>query len=229
MPINNSSIDISQQQAFIKLKGEWVKYYRGLKCTCSLIQQGSTLPDANRADPNCSGCNGLGWIWIDSGLIQGMVTNIDQHKELIQAGILSPGDLVFTPTLDVTISDYDKIQLTWAEGLPFEGETIQRGSGVTDNTLYGIVSVPPGSCIQVNSANGDITTYTSGADFSFDGSQITWGLSDNQPLMGSTYSLKYQALIEWIAWMPPQPRYERGTNLGQRVPLKKKHVVFNGV
>lgn len=229
MPINNSSYNLREVQDDIRASGEIVNYYQGMKCSCTLMQDGSNLPDANRARPDCAACKGLGILWIGPTQIRGLVTNIEQQKDLLMAGIVTPGDLIFSPALQNTLYENDKIQLTWSVGIPFSGELIQRGTGSTDTSMYGIVSVPSEGCITVDPATGAITQYVPNVDFSYSGNVITWGLSDNQPSMGSIYSIKYSAVIDWIVFYPPQLRYERGTNLGQRVILRKKHLVFNGV
>ncbi len=143
------------------------------------------------------------------------------------AGIVSLGDLVFSPQIGTTLSDYDKVQLTWVEGIPYEGELLIRGTSATDTTLYGIEAVPLDGCITVDPTTGTVTKYTPGVDFTFSSNVITW--ATNAPAAGSIYSLKYAALVDWIVLAPPQPRRERGTSLGQRVILRKKHIVFNGV
>ncbi len=229
MPTNNSGFNLQAQMDFIRKRGENVHLFRGMKCPCAILPNGSSLPDANRARPDCQACHGLGWLWLDGGVVQGLVTNISQEKELLMAGIVSMGDLVFSPQLGVNLSDYDKIQLTWVEGIPYEGELLIRGTTTTDTTLYTILQVEPDGCITVDPSTGSVTTYQANLDFSFAGNVITWGLSSNQPSTGSVYSFKYAALIDWIAFVPPQPRRERGTSFGQKVILKKKHSVFNGV
>lgn len=226
MPVNNSNFNIRQQQDFIRRHAEWVNYSVGMKCTCTLSQP-SYLPDANRANPNCQACHGLGWVWIDKGRIQGLVENITQQKELLQAGIAAPGDLLLSPELSVTLSDYDKIQLTWKEGIPYEGQLVTRsGTSDSDKVNYSILEIPQGGIILVNASTGEITQYTLNTDFTFSGKLIKW--IGNSPPVGSVYSVKYAALVDWIVFAPPQPRRERATNLGQRVILRKKHVVFNG-
>jgi hypothetical protein len=160
-----------------------------------------------------------------------MITSVDQHKDLLISGVAAPGDLICSPDLSVTISDYDKIQLTWPQGIPFEGQLITRASvGNTDSTLYGVMDVT--QCIVVDPKTGNITQYQPGVDFTFNQTnptnQITWQ-GTNIPPPGTVYSLKYQALMDWICFAPPQPRRERGTNLGQRIIMRKKHVVFSGV
>jgi hypothetical protein len=157
--------------------------------------------------------------------------SIKTQKDLLQAGIATPGDLVFSPTLDVSLSDYDRIQLTWPEGLPFDGEVIRRGmninSPMVDSTTYEIINVD--QCIQANPLTGSITNYTPNVDFSYNGKNITWLGTSNIPQNQSLFSIKYKALIDWIVFVPPQPRRERGTNLGQFVILRRKHSAFNGV
>lgn len=229
MPINNSSFNLSEFQDNIRKHGETVDYYRGMKCTCTLLQTGTSYGDPNRADPNCAACHGYGYVWIPSGQIRGLVSSISQEKELIQAGIAGPGDMVFSPDLRVTLSDWDKIKLRWSDGIPWEGQLIQRSSETTDDAMYEMVSVPEGGCISVDPTTGDITTYEVGVDFNFSGKTIMWGLSSNQPAPNSYYSIKYNASLDWIAFVPPEPRRERGTNLGQKVVLRKKHMAFNGV
>lgn len=230
MPFNNSSIDIGGQQNFIQRHGEWLNYSTGMKCTCMNMMDGSNLPDANRADPTCEACKGLGWLWEPQDQILGMVSNITQQKDLIESGLVSPGDLVCSPQLDITLMDYDKIQIPWSEGIPQEGQLIQRSDTNVDETFYPIMKV--NDLITVDKSTGMVTHYTEGTDFTFDkehpSNQITW-TGSNIPGWGLVFSIKYEALVDWIVFTLPQPRKERGTNLGQRVMMRKKHVVFNGV
>lgn len=231
MPFNNSKFNIASQQDFIRKHAEIVRYFKGMKCTCTLISEGSNYPDANRARLDCKACHGLGWVWIEQGEIRGLVTNISQDKNLLVAGIAAPGDLIFSPTLDVTMADYDKIQFTWPQGIPYEGELVVRGSDQDlaynqDNVRYGILDIGDKDCIQVDPASGAITYFKPNVDYTYNDRVITW--IGNMPASGSVYSIKYQANIEWIAFIPPQPRKERGTNLGQKVILKKKHLVAFG-
>ena len=215
---------------FIRSKGELCNHWTGMKCPCGLQQMGTNYPvDPNRADPSCQICDGLGWLWIPQPQVYGLVQQIQQHKDLVEAGLANSGDLVFSPQVSNGISDYDKIQLTWPQGIPYEGEIITRGSGTTDTSYYGIVNVPPGECLSVIPSMGIVTTYEAGVDFSFEGTTITWGLSSNQPSPGTPYSIKYHALLDWMCFVVDQPRRERQTPLGQRVVLKKKHTIFNGV
>lgn len=233
MPANNSGINISTQMDFIRKKGERVDWWIGMKCTCtsSILPTGTNFPDANRPNPNCKACDGVGRVWTDKKQILGLVENINQHKDLLNAGIVTAGDFVFSPDLRYTLSDYDRIQLKWTQGIPYEGELRTRGTGQTDKSMYGIMSVTKLSTF--DPVSGVETEYKLSTDFTIDAitgnptNVITW-LQGKGPPANAVYSIKYQALMDWIAFIPPQPRRERGTNLGQRVILRKKHLVVFG-
>ena len=166
MPINNTKgFNLAEEIDFIRTRAETVNYFHGMKCTCSLLPLGTNYADPNRGDPSCQACHGLGWVWIPAGQIQGLVSGISQEKDLLLAGIAAPGDLIFSPQIGTNLSEYDKIQLTWVDGMPFEGELITRGTGQTDTAFYGIVNFPQGSCIVVDPITGAITHYNPTTDF----------------------------------------------------------------
>lgn len=226
MPFNNSKISLSRQSEFIRVHGEWLNYFQAVKCTCTILPTGAFMPDANRANPNCAACKGIGIVWISSGQILGLVQNVNQQKDLLQSGVAAPGDLVLSPDPKYTVSDYDKVNIAWVDGIPYEGQLVRRAaSGSTDTINYPITEII--NCVQINSTTGVITTYTPLIDFTFSGNVITW-ISSNIPAAGSVYSIKYAAVVEWICFAPPQPRRERGTNLGQRIVMRKKHLVTFG-
>lgn len=217
---------------FIKRHGEYVNYSVGMKCSCSgsVLTTGSSYADPNRANITCKVCGGLGIFWQTPTTIIGIVTNIEQHKDLVMAGVAQPGDLVFSPDLQNTLSSLDKIQLTWSDGVPYEGELIVRSStGNTDTTFYGVTSVV--DCLVADPVTGNITHYKPNVDFTFNATNptnsITWNTGKG-PAAGTVYSLKYAAVIDWIAFVPPRPRYDNMINIGQRVVLKKKHTVNFG-
>lgn len=226
MPMNNSKINLAKQSEFIRAHGEWLDYYLAMKCTCTITVTGSMVSDANRANPNCAACKGLGIVWQKQSQIIGLVQTINQQKDLLQSGVGAPGDLVLSPDPRYTISDFDKIQMTWDEGIPYEGQLVKRAAtGSIDTVNYRIMSVV--NCIQVDPTTGSITTFIKDTDFTVSGNQITW-ISANKPAISSVFSFKYSALIDWICFAPPQPRRERGTNLGQRIIMRKKHLVAFG-
>jgi len=42
--------------------------------------------------------------------------------------------------------------------------------------------------------------------------------------VGTKYTVKYMAFIEWIAMDPPTNRISAGVDIGSKVLLRKKHI-----
>lgn len=224
IPVNNSRFNLRAVMEQIRTEGERCNYFTGMKCTCQNLQPGSPYANTNQSDPNCAACHGIGLVWMPSGQIVGLVDDINQHQELLDIGIAQPGDMVFSPQIETELDKYDMVQLPWE--IPTEPELITRGTTQTDNTFYGILSVPKSGCITVDSTTGAITQYYQNTDFTFSGNAITW-LTGRGPTAGTIYSFKYNALVDWIVFTFPQPRRERGTDLGQKVILRKRFTAFN--
>jgi len=70
-----------------------------------------------------------------------------------------------------------------------------------------------------------VTNFVEGTDFSISGRNLTW-ISSNSPDSGQYYSIKYTAQFEYICFIPPQPRYEKGTPLSQHVLLRPRHAAY---
>lgn len=195
-----------------------VDHFVGHKCSCSATQ------DASRADPNCRACKGTGF-WYDAAKrIQGLVTGLSSQRMLLESGIAIPGDLIFSSEMlssDV-ITDYDKIVLSW-DGAPHEGDLLKRGEDDTDFLIYSATDIR--SVTRTDPDTGIITTYVAGTDYSHtSGSDVITWLSPTRPPTDAVYSVKYLAIFEWLCFQPPAQRYERGTPLGNRVLLRKKHM-----
>jgi len=81
-------------------------------------------------------------------------------------------------------------------------------------------------------ALGTYTTYQEGVDFTVyrnrqdpgNGSIMSW-LAGHGPALGAQYAVSYLAHYAFIAFAPPTPRFERGTGLGERIILRKRHLV----
>lgn len=219
MPFNSSTFSLRQQQGFFDRHGDFVDWYGGHKCSCSDSQ------DASRANPNCRSCKGTGF-WYDAAKrIQGLVTGLSSQRMLLESGIAIPGDLIFSSemlTMDV-ITDYDKIVLSW-DGAPHEGDLLKRGQADSDFLIYNATDIT--SVTRVDQETGTITAYISGTEYSHaSGSDVITWLTPTRPPTGAVYSVKYLAIFEWLCFQPPAQRYERGTPLGNRVLLRKKHMV----
>ena len=181
---------------------------------------------ANRGDVNCTLCGGLGWIYGTAVQMLAVVTDYDLRRDPQDVGVVEPGDLwaELIPRQAQRVNEYDKVEFPFYEyGEPYEGELVVRGAGATDTVRYEIVEVV--ACISTP-ANGTMTTYVQGTDFTVSGRTITW-ITALVP--GTIYSIKYRARFIWICIEPPRPRYARGTDIGQRALLRKRELVFPDV
>jgi hypothetical protein len=147
------------------------------------------------------------------------------------AGFVLPGDMLMSmrPYRGLTplIYDYDKVTLTWVEGLPQDGETVQADPSGVDYLLN--VPITLASCYGINrlatTSTEAIVSYVQNTDFTLSGNAITW-ISANRPVPGEPFTVRYTCQPEWILFMPPMVRYERATNLGQAAILRKRSVVL---
>lgn len=217
--MNNSTFDVRQQRAFMDRHSDSVRWFPARKCACS--------DDPNRADPNCRVCRGLGYFYRAYQTIRGLVGSISSQKMLLESGIALPGDMVFTEDFmpRERLSDMDMVRLTLDRGQPYEGDLIVRGTGAVDDLVYLASDII--DCYQVSPVSGGITTFSKGTDFLHTSgtTAITWQAAA-QPEVGSTYGVKYNAIFDWLVFTPPNDRFERGTSLGNRVLLRKKHTVL---
>lgn len=195
--------------------------YKSAFCTC-----GETNPNESR--PTCAVCHGFGYFYpFPPEQIRGLISDVKIDKKLIEVGFAMPGDLLFSPLPGTAhLSDFDLIILPWRQGVPSEGEVIVRGSDSTlpanvDNASYRMDWVQ--GAWTTNADTGVVTPYIPNTDFTWNGRQITW--IGNQPAVGTPYSIQYSGMFEWIAYTSPQPRIAFGQDLGQRVVLRKRHIV----
>lgn len=208
MPIPVPPIDL-----FVEEEGEQVRHLVGMRCFCHGAD--------GQPDPNCTIHENGGWLYVNEQPITGLVTGINQHKELMETGVFMPGDCVFSPLTDNTVTEGDKIIFTWP--LPHgQGDVIVRGTGALDNLYYEATDA-------IYCIDEDKITYQQGTDYRFAGKQIEWTwpgkVSSKKPKTGRHYTIKYKAYIEWIAFVPPMERISAGNDIGSKVMLRKKHLV----
>lgn len=219
-PLNNSSFDFQQQNRLFDAHGDLVELFPGRRCSCA-----SNL-DTNRGNPNCRVCLGLGYFYTTSTFIVGLVTGITSQKILMESGIALPGDMLFSQRMmdPVFLTDMDMIRLSTWDGQPYEGDVVLRGDGATDTLVYTATDIQ--SVTQSNEDTGVVTTYVEGTDFThaLRSNQLVW-LGVNDPAQNSSYAVKYLAVFDWVVFAPPNQRYERATPLGNRVLMRKKHLV----
>lgn len=206
-------IPVSATNRFVRNEGDRVQHYIGMRCPCH-DEKGSP-------DPNCTMHELGGWFYPEAKNIVGLVTSIASHREWIEAGVTLPGDCVFSPLTQDTVSEGDKIVFTWP--LPFgQGDPLQR-SGSDGETLY----YPAAKSIYC--IDEDRVKYREGIDFKLADRKIYWQWTGKPmegiaPTIGTKYTIKYMAYLEWIAMDPPTTRTSAGKDIGSKVLLRKKHV-----
>lgn len=231
------------QQSLIDERGRDMVHEIALICTCrNEDTYAGLLGDGNqrRRLPFCPRCGGDGHLYRNPTVIKGLTTSIRQQKNILDAGIAQPGDMLFSPSLpspdyttpngQIRIASMDKLTATWEQPLD-EGQVVVRGAGTAyENKTLGAgladnedrLWYEPVSSIWCEDENGKI--YTADADFVLGPGKIIKWLT-NIPLR-IKYSIKYNAFFEWISFTNPQERVDRQGDLGQLVFLRKRHVAF---
>lgn len=205
-------------------QAEEVIWHQAQLCTCGVIQetQGRT-----RSSVNCTLCGGWGVYYHDPKHILAIVSQYDVKKNLLDMAISQPGDLMLAPLprSGIWLADYDKITLPYFEdGEVYQGEAVSRAVvGSNDTTRFSIVAVDYCSSVVLP---GTETVYVYGIDFTVtpETNTITW-ISSNRPKPGQVYAIRYRTRWDWIAFNPPNARYARGTDIGQRVLLRRREFV----
>ena len=207
-------IPVAAVDQFVMDEGETVRHLIGLRCFCHGAD--------GQPDPNCQAHEMGGWLFTNEEIITGLITDISQRRELMETGVFNPGDCIFSPLSSDTISEGDKIIFTWP--LPHgQGDPLQRGNGPSENLYYegtsGIV------CL-----DEDKVFYKDGIDYQLQGRQILWQWA-GKPAVGKApaifkrYTIKYNAFIEWLVFVPPITRISAGEDVGAKVMLRKKHLM----
>jgi hypothetical protein len=152
-----------------------------------------------------------------------IITGIRNEKQLVETGVLMPGDMVMgcAPDESNFIADWDRIQTTWLLGQPYEGERVARSLEAADHLNYAPILIS--ECFAIDTETGVKTNFVRDIDFTINGRFITWITELPQ---GFVYSLKYSTNFDWIAFVPSSDRYDRGINIGQKIYLRKRHIVF---
>lgn len=218
MPFDNSTFDPTADRQFFDSKGELVLHYRSILCPC-------------RSNPatalnTCVLCGGVGRIYPDQPVQKRVIlSRVEQSDpELVAQGLAIAGDLTMSEPIGdpAPAEEYDIIIPQWG-GMPFSGQLVTRGSGNTDTLFYRAITVD--RCISVDSTTGKITDYSPGVDFAWQDKVVTW-LTTNKPPAGTVYSIRYTAIFEYTVFAPALLRKERGTDIGAKALLRKRHLVL---
>lgn len=216
MPLSNSLHDTQAQRRLTRELGEYITHYPVIVCSCAREQaDGHPLP-------TCQVCGGSGRAYGHGRRVRGLVAALNSaDRALLASGLAMPGDMTFSPEVlpvgQLVISDYDVLRLSY--GQSYEGDSLIRG----DDQL----SYHPATIRQVEqhlSHSGGRVWYVEGADFTIEGRRVVWA-AGRGPAMGDAYAVRYDAIYDWVVYPGVTvQRVDRGTGLGQRVLLRKRHL-----
>lgn len=230
------------QEGFIQERGVEMAHEIAISCTCRSEDTFAGLKgDATdrRREPFCPRCGGAGWLYREPKLVTGLATSIRQQRNILDAGVAQPGDMLFSPmasqpdcsTDNRRIGAWDKLTATWEQPLD-DGNVLVRGAGTADENRGLLTNLSPNedrlwyepvSAVWCEDDEG--RRYREAADFTLGpGKIIAW--IGSAPRLGQKYTIKYNALFEWIVYQPPTERRDRTGDLGPLVFLRKRHVVF---
>lgn len=225
-------------EEFIQERGDKVVVETGIACPCraedtyaSIVMKDGHPARIRRMD--CPQCNGDGLIYRNARCVTGLITSVNPgHRHLISAGYVLPGDCTFSPSLRAChLTEQDKVTFTRAESVN-EGQVILRGAHLLDTNRTIITDLKPNEdrlwynvqkSLWCEDANGVV--YTQDADFTITENRISWK-DGFGPEAGTFYTIKYTAFIEWCVYDSPVLRTDRARDLGDRVLLRRKHVIF---
>lgn len=229
MPLNNSSLVLNLERKFFTRHGERLFWYRGSWCSCAATEDGLgnelPYPTPDQADPTCLVCGGSGYfVFGPATEIVGVVSKVNPDIDLIPEGFNMDETLILSQQPDVSprVSTLDLIVPEWPLGQTFMGQLIVRGTDSADSLFYEASKVE--SVSQSNAATGAVVQYTDGTDYTVSGASITW--IGATPAVGTVYSIKYAPEFQYVCFVPPMTRVERGTDIGQRVIMYKRHMLY---
>lgn len=210
-----SPIPVRNIDKFTKEEGELVRHLVGVPCFCT--------DTSGQLKPNCPHKHDLtGRVYPEEHRIRGLFTGITQRKDLLSSGFFMPGDAIFSPTSGDVVSEGDKIILL---------APMPHGSGdilVRQPTLkHDVLLYEATKVFYVGDSEGN--KYVPEVDFRLDGKKIVWRwtgkISTREPRPGATYVAKYAGYVEWVVFIPPEERFSAGKAFGQKVFLRKLHLV----
>ncbi len=201
--------------AIVRQYGDWVLWEKGLPCACHAASR-------LRMAAGCDRCGGEGFVWTDPRRLKAVLLPLHSDRRLASLGWAVPGDMTLGPAPHTRVHDFDRITLTTPTEA--EAEVIERGRGdrvpglAPQEDLLAYHATNPIACV-LHDQPGE---FRFEEDYVFEGKVIRWL---RPPPDGTIYVVKYEALVEWLAFSSPLEVLDRGKNLGQRVLLRRRHLV----
>lgn len=229
------------QGDFIERHGTTLIHAVAVKCPCRnedvFVSMGDDGADAVSVADHAL-CQNDRWLYRHPKEITGLLTSMNQQLTPVEMGWAQPGDVVFSPQLQDRgsgceqrpIGQWDRLTSTIPQILD-GGQVIVRGAG-TAGANRGVTAsaglaenedrlwYEPSSAVMCVDFLGN--EYEPGDFVLGPGKKIVW--VGRAPPPRRRYTLKYEGLLEWIAVLPPQERYDARENIGQKVLLRKMHV-----
>lgn len=187
--------DISQFKQLIKEKGFNVLHQKSMICSC--------FNENHEINPTCIYCNGTGWRYLDAVKIKGIITGIQNEKNLLIQGIDNLGIAFITAMPEVHLSYRDRITLT--DAIMIDSEFIQ------DSVQLQKLRNP---IINIENVSYLGTEYTEDTDFTIIDSKLNWLDSDDFP---TKYSVRYTTNPSWL--ILDFPNIVRGTIAQVKSPI----------
>lgn len=231
------------QENLIQNRGALMVHEIGISCTCRVADTFAGIKGdgkERRREPFCPRCRGDGWLYRAPRVIKGITTSIRQQRNILDAGVAQPGDMIFSPSLESPdciqehrrIGAYDRLTATWEQPLD-DGHVLIRGAATSAENAGLITHLEknedrlwyePKDAVWCEDEDG--IQYFEGANFVLGpGKIIKW--VGQSPSVGKRFTIKYNAFFEWIVFQPPQERRDRDNeDLGQLVFLRKRHIAF---
>jgi hypothetical protein len=225
------------QEGFINNRGETLIHEVGLRCVCNQedmfsgqIEHGDQVPRRRRKF-GCERCDGIGYLYRQPRRVIALLTGVRQSKTQLESGWAMPGDALVSVKPGVQVSGGDRFTFTWSEPVP-DGQVVMRGAASLNDNQNVDTNLEDNedrlwynaeSSIYCEDEDGNV--YSSDGDFTLDGSKvIKW--HGNSPAKKKVYTLKYNAYLEWIVFLPPDLRRDRDRDLGIKMGIRKSHVAF---
>ena len=225
------SDNFRMQDGLIANRWQVVIHEIGIACTCRSGPRDEPVVGGS-GKMHCNKCeNGI--LYREPLQIMGLVVGTHSTKQLLETGFVNPGDCILSvsPNLKTPPSDFDKITFTWPENVG-EGQVIVRGLSAKNNphnlelNPYGLkpnedlLHYQGAHAIYCEDENGKV--YNQDANFYFEGRKLVWVAGPEENVR---YTIKYKAYLEWLVYNSPMTRRDKNTDLGDRIALRKKHLV----
>ena len=234
MPFNDGALGVDFNteaiEGLIGDRGDLVVHEEAVTCTCKYVnpEKGAV----GHANPACPDCRGRGIMYRSPRQIMGMISGLTLNPLWSNAGWVRPGDMLFTPSNHARwVGNFDRVTLT----VPYPigpGQLIVRGKEAVYSprppsleSSQDYLFWESGRTVATWLEDEDKKIYSPGS-YLLKGRRITW-TDGAGPRVGKMYTIKYDALLEFLCWNGPTIVYDRGRDIAQEVVIRRAAVESN--